>query len=271
MAEKIAAAMDAFVRQLLGPGGDFEIGPDKWLVGGKPVEFRCFKGAKHTPAMGEFYARHMAGPENHDKEFIVFERERYTFGQVYAQAAALAHVLQATFAVEKGDRVCIAMRNYPEWCVAFIAATAIGAVAVPVNGWWVAHELEYGLEDSGSRVLICDKDRHDRAANCLRRLGIRALSVRCSISGVASYERLVGAALAAAKPMPVVDVHTDDPAAMMYTSGTTGHPKGVVQTHRGITNQMTLVRAEFPLLLLRRCCCCCHCCCRCCRRRCRCC
>ena len=185
----------------------------------------------------------MTSPENRDREFIVYNEERYTFGQAYARAAALAHVLRTTFSVGKGDRVCIAMRNYPEWCIAFIAISAIGSVAVPVNGWWGPHEMEYGLQDSGSRVLICDKERHARAAHCLARLGIRALSVRAAIAGVASFGRLVGAALAAGKPMPEVPLHTDDAAAMMYTSGTTGNPKGVVLTHRGITNQMTLVRS----------------------------
>eukprot|EP00750_Incisomonas_marina_P018759 INCI3137.2.p1 GENE.INCI3137.2~~INCI3137.2.p1 ORF type:complete len:600 (+),score=105.50 INCI3137.2:310-2109(+) len=236
----IEAQVGAFVAQAVSPGGDFEIGLDSWLVNNELVTFRCFKGRQHCPTMGEFYRRHMLSAENRDREFIVYDTERYTFDQVYARASALAHVLQKTFSINKGDRVCIAMRNFPEWCIAFIATTAIGSVAVPVNGWWGPHEMEYGLQDSGAKVLICDQERHARAAHCLGKLGIRALSVRAEIAGVASYEKLVGAALASGTGMPEVQLATDDAAAMMYTSGTTGHPKGVVLTHRGISNQMSV-------------------------------
>ncbi len=247
----VAAAVTAFVTASVSPGGAFEIGADSWLCGGKPVTFRCFKGPGHSPTLGDYYARHMLAEDARDREFIVYEDERATFGEVYARAAALAHVLSSAYGVKKGDRVCIAMRNYPEWCDSFIAVTAMGGVAVPVNGWWGPHELEYGLMDSGAKVLICDEERLQRAQHCTAKFGIRSILVRGPAGGVAkqaagqatgdvaSYEALVGAAVG--KPMPPSAVATDDPAAMMYTSGTTGHPKGVVQTHRGITNQLSMV------------------------------
>ena len=77
-----------------------------------------------------------------------------------------------------GDRVSICMRNYPEWCIAFIGVTAIGAIAVPLNGWWKDKELEYGLEDSGSKVIICDEERLGYAANYIKRTGLQAVVVR---------------------------------------------------------------------------------------------
>jgi len=253
MAEKIIEAIGAFAMKSVGPGGDFEIGMDTWNCGGNPVTFRCFKGPAHTPTLGDYFRRYMLSPTQRNKEFIVYENERYTFAEVFDIVSALAHVLKAAFSVQKGDRVCIAMRNYPEWCFSFMAATAIGCVAVPVNGWWGPHELEYGLQDSGSKVLICDRERYNRASHCLAKLGIRALSVRAQISGVASFDVLVESAVLARKQLPDVSVHTDDPAAMMYTSGTTGHPKGVVLTHRGITNQMTTVSVPscIPETMLR--------------------
>src|SRR3990167_1523798 len=66
--------------------------------------------------------------------------------------------------VAKGDRVALAMRNLPEWPVAFFACVTIGAICVPLNAWWTGHELAYGLADSGTKVLICDDERWDRIA-----------------------------------------------------------------------------------------------------------
>src|SRR5437870_2899530 len=100
-----------------------------------------------------------------DKPFLVYagdrERlddgvERTTFDEHFRQAAALAHVLHDRYGVEKGDRVAIAMRNFPEWSLAFWAAAAAGAVVVPLNAWWTKQELEYGLDDSGSKVVFVD-------------------------------------------------------------------------------------------------------------------
>jgi hypothetical protein len=99
-----------------------------------------------------------------DKTFLVYEDERATFEEHYARAAALAHQLIDRYGVEKGDRVAIAMRNFPEWVVAFWAAAATGAVMVPLNAWWTGPELEYGLADSGAKVLVADGQRLERIA-----------------------------------------------------------------------------------------------------------
>src|SRR5437879_7541694 len=100
-----------------------------------------------------------------DKPFLVYEDERTTFDEHFRQAAALAHVLRDRYGVAKGDRVAIAMRNFPEWSVAFWAAIAAGAVVVPLNAWWTKQELEYGLEDSGSKVVFVDGERLERLGN----------------------------------------------------------------------------------------------------------
>src|SRR3712207_623596 len=100
-----------------------------------------------------------------DAPFIVYEDEVLTFEQHFRAAAHLAHVLIDRYGVEKCDRVAIAMRNFPEWSIAFWAAAAAGAVVVPLNAWWTADELRYGLEDSGSKVVFADGERYERVVD----------------------------------------------------------------------------------------------------------
>ncbi|MEO0437987.1 MAG: AMP-binding protein, partial [Pseudomonadota bacterium] len=101
-----------------------------------------------VPANVAEYFKFMLG--HGDKDFAVYLNERYTFGEAYAQAAAFAHALQHDFGIEKGDRVAILSRNNPQWMISFIGILSIGAVAVPMNGWWTTEELDYGIQDSGS-------------------------------------------------------------------------------------------------------------------------
>src|SRR5262249_24575464 len=108
---------------------------------------RAFKNAPRN--LGQIYAETRS-----DKTFLVYEDERLTFAETYKRAATLAHALVSDFGVKKGDRVAIAMRNYPEWVIAFMAATSIGALTVAINALWTADELAYGLENSEPKVLI---------------------------------------------------------------------------------------------------------------------
>src|SRR5262249_53270317 len=113
-----------------------------------------------------------------DKDFIVHEGERITHADHYRRAAGLAHVLKDRYGVQPGDRVAIAMRNYPEWSVAFFAATAVGAIAVAMNAWWTGEELAFGLEDCQAKVLIADDERLARLAPHLASLDAKVISVR---------------------------------------------------------------------------------------------
>jgi acyl-CoA synthetase (AMP-forming)/AMP-acid ligase II len=180
-----------------------------------------------------------------DKTFLVYEDERTTFEEHFARAAALAHQLIDRYGVEKGDRVAIAMRNFPEWVVAFWAAAATGAVIVPLNAWWTGPELEYGLADSGAKVLVADGQRLERIAPHLDALtSLNALiGVRLAEEdetwkipdGVDDF-----APLASSGPAELPDVALDpeDDATIFYTSGTTGRPKGAVGTHRNICGNL---------------------------------
>ncbi|HEY2215432.1 MAG TPA: AMP-binding protein, partial [Acidimicrobiales bacterium] len=97
-----------------------------------------------------------------DATFLVYEDERTTFAGHYRIACTLAHRLQSEFGIQKGDRVTIAMRNIPEWVMAFWGITLAGGIVVPLNAWWSGEELRYGLEDSGSKVAFVDTERADR-------------------------------------------------------------------------------------------------------------
>ncbi|MBI3368375.1 MAG: acyl-CoA dehydrogenase family protein, partial [Burkholderiales bacterium] len=102
------------------------------------------------------------------KTFLVYEDERATFEAFCRATLALAAAL-ADEGVVKGDRIAIAMRNLPEWPVAFFATLLLGAIAVPVNAWWTEPELEYALTDSGAKLAIVDGERLARIAPALPR------------------------------------------------------------------------------------------------------
>jgi long-chain acyl-CoA synthetase len=180
-----------------------------------------------------------------DLDFLVYEDERWTFERHFAAAAHLAHQLRDRFGVATGDRVAIAMRNFPEWSVAFWAAAAAGAVVVPLNAWWTGPELAYGLRDSGTRVLVADQDRLSRLEPELDTLpGLQTLVVRDQRAELApDVTRLedVLATVPSQVEAPALDLDPDDDATIFYTSGTTGPPKGVLGTHRNIcTNLVSL-------------------------------
>ncbi len=182
------------------------------------------------------------------REYLVFEDERVTYAAHYKAVAHLALRLRQDFGVQKGDRVAVVMRNYPQWAVGFWAALAIGAIATPLNSWWTGEELEYGLADSGAKVAIVDPEKLERIRDHLPKL-IQLKTVIVARGGddeadprIVSLEKLIGSARAWASlpdiEMPAAEVGPDDDATIMYTSGTTGKPKGALATHRGIISNV---------------------------------
>ena len=159
-----------------------------------------------------------------DAEYIVCGDRRISFAEHGRIVASVASALGERFGIGKGDRVAILAANCPEWIVSFWAALSLGAIPVGMNGWWTADEILYGLEDCEPKVLIGDRKRLARIAGA---------SVSCPIVAIETdFEKLWQHDLDA--PLPDAPIDEDDPATILYTSGTTGRPKGAVNTHRNI-------------------------------------
>ena len=179
----------------------------------------------------------MLAAEFADNDYLVYQDERITYAEAHRRVASIANWLQAQ-GVGVGDRVAIAMRNYPEWLLSYWAITSIGAAVVGVNAWWVGPELEYGLNDSAPKVLIADQERLERALEHIDALppmtivGVR-IAPHCP-DGVVPWSELIEHG----GELPAVEIDPDSDACIFYTSGTTGHPKGAQLTHRGCTNNI---------------------------------
>jgi long-chain acyl-CoA synthetase len=228
------------------------------------VEDRDIRGAriktwKHAPpslatvfAMSAAYA---------DRTYLVNDDERVTFDAHRRAVTRLAARLTAD-GVRKGDRVAIIMRNLPEWSVAFWAASLVGAIVTPLNSWWTGPELEYGLTDSGTKVAIADAERWQRLREhvdqCpdLERLYVSRTSEEIADPRVQKLEEVIGGpntwtSLVPAD-LPAIAFEPDDDATIFYTSGTTGKPKGAVNTHRNIVSNVFNALCAQARAYLRR-------------------
>jgi long-chain acyl-CoA synthetase len=216
--------------ELTKPGAPFEITDAE--VNGLPMRV----WAKAPSTLGSL----LDGTAKHgDQEFIIYQDERYTFADHRELVAGFAHWLASERGVVKGDRIVIGMRNFPEWIVAFWAAQVLGAVAVPLNAWWTAPELRYAVEDCGASFAVVDGERYERMATDLTDLAVPAVVVRHHglVLGTSVHWADAASAFDQAAPMPNVAIDPDDDATILYTSGTTGRPKGAVGTHRNhVTN-----------------------------------
>ncbi|WP_449062820.1 class I adenylate-forming enzyme family protein [Planomonospora algeriensis] len=212
---------DQVQAQLTGPGQLFEMEE----VPGHGGTVRTWK---HAP--GHFRALLETSRFHGDKVFLVYEDERITYEEHFRRAATLARRLVEEYGVGKGDRVAIAMRNYPEWVVSFSAVLAAGAIAVPLNAWWTTQELEFGLSDSGAKVLIADGERAGKLAGT----AVPMIVTRGEApEGTRSFADVLGA-VEADVTLPPVELSPEDPATIFYTSGTTGVPKGALGSHRNV-------------------------------------
>ena len=223
------------------PGAVFEV--EQRTIFGVPQ--RVWKNA--PPTLRDVF---LAGRAHGAKTFLVHENERATFEAFARATLALAAALSGE-GVVKGDRVVIAMRNLPEWPVAYFGALLIGAIAVPLNAWWTGAELEYALVDSGAKVAIVDVERLERLREALprcpalqrvfvsRAIDLRADPLLRRLEDVTGVVDDWGAL--PDQPLPAVNLEPDDDATIFYTSGTTGHPKGALGTHR---NSVTCVVAS---------------------------
>lgn len=223
LADSIADA----VQQLTQVGAPYEL--VEQTIGGQ--DYRLYK---QVPA--SFKELLDVGRAHGDAVFIDYEGEEWTFKQFYQQADAIAYQLVNRYGIEKGDRIVIAMRNYPEWMSSFVAVVSLGAVVVPLNSWGQKEELTYGINDAQAKVVFCDQQRFDHIEDSLDSLNTKAVVVRSTKPLNNDRAETLEQFLAGADRVtaPAFDVDSEDPVMVLYTSGTTGKPKGAVSSHRNI-------------------------------------
>jgi long-chain acyl-CoA synthetase len=209
------------------------------------------RGYKNAPAsLRDLFEQNLT-----DETFIVFDQERYTFRDIWAHSSAIGQGLVSDYGIEKGDCVAICMRNFPEWIMAFQAITSIGAIAVGMNSLWQAEEIDYGLQDSGCKLLIADQERIDLVVKAEIQLSCETLLVRGDqTTDLPRWEDLQEKF--AGNLMPTAEIAPIDDAIIFFTSGSTGRPKGVVSSNLAIMSALLswevaitgwiLLRGEAP-------------------------
>jgi len=208
--------------ELTGPGGPFEI--IKAEIFGNHIN--TYKNA--PPSVREVWLSTAVFAE---RPYLIYQDERITYAEAHAQVNAIAAWMAAQ-GVKPGDRVAIAMRNYPEWMLIYWACVASGVTAVGMNAWWTSEEMAYALNDSTPKILFLDAERLARfrekpeLAGTVQLVGVRLDETPADITPWSDV-------IAHGGSMPDVTVDPESDACIFYTSGTTGFPKGAQLTHRG--------------------------------------
>lgn len=226
---------------LAGPGSPVEL-EDAVIRG---VAMKVYKNAPpNIPVILDLAAQQF--PEH---TYLVYQNERVTFRALQLAVRELAAEMRTRYGVQKGDRVAVIMRNYPQWPLAFYAALSIGAIATPMNSWWTSEELQYGLSFAGVKLAVMDLQIYERIRDNLDELPdlkniliARDSAEEIADPRIASLDGIVGdpnswIRLPDAGPAGI-EIAPDDDATIMYTSGTTGKPKGALATHRAVISNM---------------------------------
>ncbi|WP_405177872.1 acyl--CoA ligase [Nocardia sp. NBC_01377] len=201
--------------RLIGPGGPFEMAVEDVL--GTPIPV-----VRHRArALSEILAGSVALGE---REYLVTADRRITYAEHAAAVGALARALRDRYGIGQGDRVGILAANTPEWVMTFWAAQCLGAIAVGYNAWWVPREIAFGIGHTTPSVLIADAERAARLAEL--DLDVPVLTMETDLPAlIAEF---------GGGELPRTPVDEDDPAIILYTSGTSGRPKGAVHTQRNL-------------------------------------
>ncbi len=224
----MAKTYEEVVAQLTGPGAPFEIVTEP--VRGLPM--KNFK-AREKSLREKVANSALRG----DAVWMVQGERRITYAEHARLVWGAGRALKEGFGFRPGDRLAILAYNSPDWLVSLFATASIGGIGVGLNGWWTPEEIEYGLTDSGSRYLVVDERLYPRVEQLAGRLPalerIFFIGDRPPRGTVPIAELLQPHA-----EMPTDPIAEDDPFILLYTSGTTGRPKGCITTHRGTITQV---------------------------------
>ncbi len=219
---------DETVVGLTGPGGPFEVVEE--TMQGRPI--RIFKNRERS--LREKVAN---VAQRGELDFLVQGERRISYGEFGRLVWGAGAALRDRHGLRHGDRLAILSYNCPDWIIALFGASAVGGTGVGMNGWWSTDEIEYGLNDSGSRYLVVDERLFPRVEPLLGKL--ESLE-RVFYIGDHPPEGTTPIAelLVPSDEMPTDPIDEDDPFVLFYTSGTTGRPKGCITTHRGTIAQV---------------------------------
>jgi len=232
-----AMTTSAEVRALLtGPGGAFEVVDD--VVDGVPM--KVYKD--RLPNLRS--VAELAAGRGDEQPFIVYGDQRIGFTEFFGTSNSVANHWRAHFGLAKGDRVAVLSANNPEWCLSFWATVNSGAILVGLNGWWKTDEVVYGLQDSGSTILVADRGRFERIADFVGTEALPDLQAVfltdaepnefVGMPGHALLHRFDELTADPTSTFPDVEISEPDYAVIFYTSGTTGKPKGAISSHRNM-------------------------------------
>ncbi|MBT3530849.1 MAG: acyl--CoA ligase [Gammaproteobacteria bacterium] len=199
------------------------------------LELDVFKNIPEN--LGELYRKGLVAG---DKDFLVYQNERFSFEEAFDLARRMARVLLEQFQVKPGDSVAVCARNSPEWCISYMAISLMGAIVVPMNSWWKGPELKYGLNDSGSKLIFIDPARLSLLEPFLGELNVEIVQIKPELETVFPefYELAKSVEPLSDEEVERIGVKADDNATIMYTSGSTGMPKGVLSSHRSIISAL---------------------------------
>lgn len=194
------------------------------------ITYKTFRNCPQN--LPEMMRTNRAKHGNGAADYLVYRDKRWTYDEFCSDVNKMAHTLRDRFGLSKGSRVAIATRNYPEFMIMMLAISSIGGVVVFLNAWWTTEEFEYALQDSTAKFVVADGPRLERLQPLVAPLSLTTIGVRDGDS-LASHPYTALRDSIAPGAMLETEIDPDDDFAIMYSSGTTGRPKGVVQTHRG--------------------------------------
>jgi acyl-CoA synthetase (AMP-forming)/AMP-acid ligase II len=210
---------------LMGPGAMFEL-VDADVEGAVIATFA--QAPRNVGALLD-----QAAAQFGDRPYLVFPEETVTFGHLPARLAPIAAVLTRDYGLQRGDRLAVAAANSLAYALVELAALTLGIVVAGLNGWWTGPELAYGIQLSRPAVLMSDAPRLARITDAGVDVGVPTVLLDdvLAVAGAPTSDQG-----ATAPSLERADVAPDDPALILFTSGTTGRPKGATLSHRNIVH-----------------------------------